>query len=80
MFFDLSFDTIAGYGANGAIVHYSARPETAATLKPEGLLLIDSGVNYFDGTTDITRTIALGKVSDQMRRDFTLVWKDKKKA
>lgn len=75
MFFDLSFDTIAGYGANGAIVHYSARPETAATLKPEGLLLIDSGVNYFDGTTDITRTIALGKVSDQMRRDFTLVMK-----
>lgn len=75
MFFDLSFDTIAGYGPNGAIVHYSARPETAATLRPEGLLLIDSGVNYLDGTTDITRTIALGPVSDQMRRDFTLVMK-----
>ena len=75
MFFDLSFDTIAGYGPNGAIVHYSANPETAATLQPEGLLLIDSGVNYLDGTTDITRTIALGPVTEQMRRDFTLVMK-----
>lgn len=75
MFFDLSFDTIAGYGANGAIVHYSASPESAATLKPEGLLLIDSGVNYFDGTTDITRTIALGPLTDSMRRAYTLVLK-----
>lgn len=75
MFFDLSFDTIAGYGANGAIVHYSASPESAATLKPEGLLLIDSGVNYFDGTTDITRTIAMGIPTQLEKHDFTLVLK-----
>lgn len=55
-----SFSTIAGFNAHGAIVHYSATPETNATLKPEGFLLIDSGAQYLDGTTDITRTIALG--------------------
>lgn len=66
-----SFATICGYAAHGAIVHYSATPETDATLKPEGLLLMDSGAQYLDGTTDITRTIALGKVTEQMRKDFT---------
>ncbi|MBO5780044.1 MAG: aminopeptidase P family N-terminal domain-containing protein, partial [Muribaculaceae bacterium] len=60
LFFDLSFDTIAGYGAHGAIVHYSATEESNADIRPENLLLIDSGAQYFDGTTDITRTITLG--------------------
>jgi Xaa-Pro aminopeptidase len=70
-----SFGTIAGYEANGAIVHYSAEPETAAQLEPRGILLLDSGGQYRDGTTDITRTIALGEVSGAQRRDFTLVLK-----
>ncbi len=70
-----SFSTIAGFNAHGAIVHYSATPETNATLKPEGLLLIDSGAQYLDGTTDITRTIALGELSTKQKRDFTLVLK-----
>lgn len=70
-----SFGTIAGYEANGAIVHYSAESETAAKLQPQGLLLLDSGGQYQDGTTDITRTIALGEVSGAQRRDFTLVLK-----
>jgi len=70
-----SFGTIAGYEANGAIVHYSAEPETAAQLEPQGILLLDSGGQYQDGTTDITRTIALGEVSGAQRRDFTLVLK-----
>jgi len=70
-----SFGTIAGYQANGAIVHYSARPETAAVLRPEGILLLDSGGQYRDGTTDITRTIALGTPTGAQRRDFTLVLK-----
>ncbi|MCM1519588.1 MAG: aminopeptidase P family protein [Lachnoclostridium sp.] len=74
-FFDLSFDTIAGYGANGAIVHYSPDKATAATIKPGNLLLIDSGANYLDGTTDLTRTIAIGEPSDDMIHDFTLVMK-----
>lgn len=75
LFFDLSFDTIAGYAANGAIVHYSANEESKATLQPTGLLLIDSGAQYLDGTTDITRTIALGTPTPQEKSDFTLVMK-----
>lgn len=75
LYFDLSFETIAGYAAHGAIVHYSATEESNATLKPTGLLLIDSGAQYFDGTTDITRTIALGKPTAQEKSDFTLVMK-----
>ena len=74
-YFDLSFETIAGYGPHGAIVHYEATPESSSTLRPEGLLLIDSGGQYFDGTTDITRTIALGPTTEQERTDFTLVMK-----
>lgn len=70
-----SFETIAGYAAHGAIVHYSATPETDATLRPEGLLLIDSGAQYLDGTTDITRTTALGEPTEQMKKDFTRVLK-----
>ena len=71
----LSFDTIAAYQAHGAIVHYEATPETDAPLRPEGLLLLDSGAQYVDGTTDITRTIALGPVTDEQRRVYTLVLK-----
>lgn len=74
-FFSESFNTIAGYGPHGAIVHYSASPESNATILPEGLLLIDSGAQYFDGTTDITRTIAVGPVTDEMKKDFTHVLK-----
>lgn len=70
-----SFETICGYAEHGAIVHYSATPESDATLRPEGLLLIDSGAQYLDGTTDITRTIALGEPTEQMRKDFTRVLK-----
>jgi len=72
---DISFDTIAGYQAHGAIVHYEATPETDIPLKPEGLLLLDSGAQYLDGTTDITRTIALGPLTDEMKRVYTLVLK-----
>ncbi len=75
MFEELSFGTIAGYNAHGAIVHYSATRESDAPLKPEGLILIDSGAQYADGTTDITRTIALGPVTEEMRRAYTLVLK-----
>jgi len=75
LFRGLSFDTIAGYKSHGAIVHYEATPASDASLKPEGLLLIDSGAQYQDGTTDITRTIALGPVSDEERRVYTLVLK-----
>ncbi len=71
----LSFDTIAGYGAHGAIVHYEATPDTDARLEPHGLLLLDTGAQYADGTTDITRTLALGPVSDEERRVYTLVLK-----
>ncbi len=70
-----SFGTIAGYGPHGAIVHYSATEESASTLKPEGIFLLDSGGQYLDGTTDITRTVALGKVTDKQKADFTLVLK-----
>lgn len=72
---DLSFDTIAGYADHGAIVHYEATPETATHLKPEGLLLLDSGAQYQDGTTDITRTIALGPLTDEEKKVYTLVLK-----
>ncbi len=75
LFRDISFDTIAGYGAHGAIVHYEATPETDIPLEPHGLLLLDSGAQYQDGTTDITRTIALGPVSDYEKRIYTLVLK-----
>lgn len=71
----ISFDTIAGYQAHGAIVHYEATEETNATLHPEGLLLLDSGAQYLDGTTDITRTIVLGPVTKEQKTDFTLVLK-----
>ena len=72
---DLSFDTIAGYAEHGAIVHYEATPESDKSLRPEGLLLLDSGAQYQDGTTDITRTIALGPITDEQRHVYTLVLK-----
>ena len=71
----LSFDTIAGYEEHGAIVHYEATPETDKVLEPHGLLLVDSGAQYQDGTTDITRTIALGPLTDEQRKVYTLVLK-----
>ena len=74
-FRDISFDTIAGYQAHGAIVHYEATPETDIPLKPEGFLLLDSGAQYLDGTTDITRTIALGPLTEEQKRVYTLVLK-----
>lgn len=72
---DLSFDTIAAYAAHGAIVHYEPTAESDVPLRPEGLLLLDSGAQYLDGTTDITRTIALGHVTDEERKVYTLVLK-----
>lgn len=75
LFRDISFDTIAGYQAHGAIVHYEATPETDIPLKPKGLLLLDSGAQYQDGTTDITRTIALGPITEEMKHIYTLVLK-----
>ena len=73
--YDLSFDTIAGYGPHGAIVHYESTPETDVALAPEGFLLVDSGGQYRDGTTDITRTVALGPLTDKMKRCYTAVLK-----
>lgn len=70
-----SFSTISGYADHGAIVHYSATEESNATLKPEGLFLIDSGGQYLSGTTDITRTIPLGPATEQAKKDYTLVLK-----
>ncbi len=75
LYFDNSFETIAGFRAHGAIVHYEATPATDVALEPDGLLLIDSGAQYLDGTTDITRTITLGNPTDLQRHDFTLVMK-----
>lgn len=75
LFRDISFDTIAGYGTHAAIVHYEATPETDIPLEPHGMILIDSGAQYQDGTTDITRTIALGPVSDYEKHVYTLVLK-----
>ncbi len=72
---DISFDTIAGYGEHAAIVHYEATPETDIPLQPRGLLLLDSGAQYLDGTTDITRTIALGPLTEEEKRIYTLVLK-----
>ena len=74
-FFSESFETIAGYGPHGAIVHYAANEESNATVRPEGILLIDSGAQYLDGTTDITRTIAVGPVTEAMKRDYTRLLK-----
>ena len=71
----ISFDTIAGYKEHAAIVYYEATPETDIPLKPEGLLLLDSGAQYLDGTTDITRTIALGPLTEEEKTDYTLVLK-----
>ena len=71
--YDLSFDTIAGYGPHGAIVHYESKPETDVPLTPEGFLLVDSGGQYPDGTTDITRTIALGPLTEKMKHCYTAV-------
>ena len=75
LFRGLSFDTIVGYEEHGAIVHYEAIPGTDATLHPKGLLLIDSGTQYQDGTTDVTRTIALGPLTEEQKRVYTLVLK-----
>ena len=73
--FDLSFETISGYGPNGAIVHYAPSPETDLEIKPEGFLLVDSGGQYIDGTTDITRTIAVGPLTQEMKDNYTYVLK-----
>ena len=75
LFRGISFDTIAGYEAHGAIVHYEATPETDAPLLPKGFLLLDSGTQYLDGTTDVTRTIALGPLTEEQRCAYTLVLK-----
>ena len=75
LFRGLSFDTIVGYEEHGAIVHYEATDETDATLQPKGLLLIDCGTQYQDGTTDVTRTIALGPLTEEQKRVYTLVLK-----
>lgn len=73
LFRGVSFDTIVGYEEHGAIVHYEATPATDAPIEPRGLVLIDSGGQYQDGTTDITRTIALGELTDEQRRVYTQV-------
>lgn len=70
-----SFEPIVGYNDHGAIVHYSATDDSSYTMKPEGIVLIDSGGHYYEGTTDITRTVSLGKVTDKMKRMYTLVLK-----
>ena len=75
LYFGESFNTIAGYEGNGAIVHYHATPESHSKVKPKGLMLIDSGAQFMDGTTDITRTLAVGEVTDQMKKDYTNVLK-----
>lgn len=72
-FLDLSFPTIAGYQANAAMMHYEATPENHSVLKPEGMLLVDSGAQYQGGTTDVTRTIVLGPISDEIKQHYTLV-------
>lgn len=72
-FLGISFNTISAYGANAAMMHYSATPESDTELKPEGFLLVDSGGHYYEGTTDITRTFALGPITDEMRTHFTAV-------
>lgn len=72
-FIEPSFDTICAYGANGAIIHYSASPDACAEIKPEGLLMVDSGGHYLQGSTDVTRTFVLGPVTEEMKNHFTLV-------
>lgn len=72
-FIEPSFHTISGYGANGAIVHYSATPENCADIEAKGMLMVDSGGHYYEGTTDITRTFILGEITDRMKQDYTLV-------
>lgn len=72
-FLDVSFDTICAYGANAAMMHYSASEESNAVLEPEGFLLVDSGGHYLEGTTDITRTFALGELSYEQKKHFTAV-------
>ncbi|MCD7708444.1 MAG: aminopeptidase P family protein [Clostridiales bacterium] len=72
-FIDESFDAICAYGPHGAIVHYEASEESNVDILPEGLLLVDSGGHYLEGTTDITRTFALGEITEEMRSDFTRV-------
>ena len=72
-FVDLSFTTICAYNPNAAMMHYSATPDSNAELKPEGMLLVDSGGHYYEGTTDITRTFVLGPISDVMKKHFTAV-------
>jgi len=72
-FLDLSFDTISAYGENAAMMHYSAKKDSCSILKSEGMYLVDSGGQYFGGTTDVTRTIALGEVTDEMKKHFTAV-------
>ena len=74
-FIELSFDTIAAYGANAAMMHYSATEDNFSYLKPEGFLLVDSGGHYMTGTTDITRTIVLGPITEEMKKNYTLVLK-----
>lgn len=73
LFVDLSFDTISAYGANAAMMHYTATPESNAVLKPQGFLLVDSGGHYLDGSTDITRTMALGSLTEEEKFHFTTV-------
>ena len=75
LFVDESFATIAGYNEHGAIVHYSATPDSDVAIKRKGFLLLDSGAQYIDGTTDITRTISVGSLTPQQKRDFTIVLK-----
>ncbi|NFH90200.1 aminopeptidase P family protein [Clostridium botulinum] len=75
LFVEESFGTIAGYKDHAAMMHYSATDESAYELKPEGILLVDSGGQYLDGTTDITRSFILGKLTDEEKKDFTLVLK-----
>lgn len=75
LFRDISFDSIFGYEHHGAIVHYEATPETDIEVKPRGLLLMDTGAQYLDGTTDITRTVALGDITEEQRHVYTLVLK-----
>lgn len=72
-FIEPSFSTICAYGANGAIIHYSATPESYADIKAEGMLMVDSGGHYYEGSTDITRTFILGEISEEMKQHFTLV-------
>lgn len=72
-YLELSFETICGYDFHGAIVHYSVSEESDISIEPRGFLLVDSGAHYLEGTTDITRTFALGPLTEEMRRDYTMV-------